>query len=253
MICFTIFALYLFIGCKPVEIVTSQRSPEWYHQRRLRITASNCHDVSSCKSSQRAGSIINKQLWSNQPLSTVSMKYGQLHESDARLAFCAAMQMSVSGLAVIETGMWVNPQFPQIACSPDGLVYDPTMPVASQYGLIEIKCPKVIENTSPLEAKDSLTKEQWHSFCLADSEGKLMLKRSHKYYYQVQCQLGVCELLWCYFVVWSKEGIFIEKIYADPVFWQSTKKKLLSFHEEYLCPEYFEMRLPRKLSLIKLE
>ena len=84
--------------------------------------------------------------------------------------------------------MWANPKFPQIACSPDGIVYDPNLPVANKYWLIKIKCAKDIEKRNPLATKESLTKEQWQSFRLTDTDGKLMLKISHKYYYQVQCQ-----------------------------------------------------------------
>jgi hypothetical protein len=43
-----------------------------------------------------------------------------MHEPDARKAFCEEMQILAPGLAVIETGMWVNPNFCQISCSPDG-------------------------------------------------------------------------------------------------------------------------------------
>ena len=58
-------------------------------------------------------------------------------------------------LWVITTEMWVHPRHPELACSPDGLVFDPTMG-ENKYGLAEIKCPALLENNHPLEIQTSL-------------------------------------------------------------------------------------------------
>lgn len=237
------------LGYAPVQVVPQQRSLDWFYQRQYRINASVCHDVATIRSLKRVNSILSDYLWFKKDVSTKAMLYGQLHEATARTAFCELMQETFSGFSVVETGMWVNPAFPQIACSPDGLV---TNPVLDEHGLVEIKCPQVIENANPLEAKNFLTAEQWQSFCLTDSSGELRLKRNHKYYYQVQCQLGVTQLPWCYFVVWSKKGLFFEKVLADISFWSNLKAKLVAFHKEYFVPEFFEMRVPRNLEPMKL-
>ncbi len=237
----------------PTEIVDVQRSDDWFHQRQFRINASKCHAIVTANSARRIGSLVNEQLWSSKHITTQAMMYGQEHEHNARCAFVTEMQKSSPGLVVTETGMWVNPEYPNIACSPDGIVHDPNVEQGDMTGLIEIKCPKVLENVHPINAKQHLSREQLQSFCLTDNgSGELMLKRNHCYYYQVQCQLGVTKLPWCYFVVWSKHGIFIEKIFADSVFWSNIKQKMLAVHREYFIPEYFEMRLPRKLDIIRL-
>ena len=45
-----------------------------------------------------------------------------------------------------------------------------------------------------------------------------MLKRDHSYYYQIQMQLHVCRWSHGDFVVWSKDGILIERILRDDIF-----------------------------------
>ena len=55
------------------------------------------------------------------------------------------------------------------------------------------------------------------------TSGEVRLKRSHRYYTQVQGQLGVTGLTWCDFVIWAGPGrMFIERIDFDPVFWEET-------------------------------
>ena len=63
------------------------------------------------------------------------------------------------------------------------------------------------------------------------------LSRSHKYYTQVQGQLGVCEKAFCDFVVWTPKGISIERIYRDLPFWEKVLKKLTTFYVQHLLPE----------------
>lgn len=50
------------------------------------------------------------------------------------------------GFKVLKTGFWVNKYWPELGCSPDGLVFDPSE--LNKYGLVEIKCPTISENCS---------------------------------------------------------------------------------------------------------
>ena len=77
-------------------------------------------------------------------------------------------------------------------------------------------------------------------------------KKPHKYYYQIQMQMGVTGTKFCDFVVWSSKETFTVRIPFDDHFWADLKAKLINFHHSYLCPEIFEMRIPRNLLPLKL-
>lgn len=71
--------------------------------------------------------------------------------------------------------MWVNPKYPYLACSPDGLVDDD--------GLVEIKSlklfkeheiQKIVKNGSTVVSKDILGRQ-----CFEIKDGKCVLKESH--------------------------------------------------------------------------
>ena len=57
------------------------------------------------------------------------------------------------------------------------------------------------------------------TFCMIKKDNDTWtFKRDHSYYYQVQMQLHVCKLSYGDFVVWSKNGILMERIFRDAEF-----------------------------------
>ena len=97
---------------------------------------------------------------------------------------------------VCASGLWVNPKYPFMGCSPDGLVGDD--------GLIEMKSLKIFKNDSVekvIENWDNLPKDTKKIQCFAVENGKCMLKSSHDYFYQIQMQLLVTERNFCDFIL----------------------------------------------------
>lgn len=74
--------------------------------------------------------------------------------------------------------------------------YDPKA-TGKKVGGLEVKCPYCNRGMTVEEAyKDP-------NLCLyIDDDGVPKLKFGHKYYYQVQGQMFVCDLAWVDFVVW---------------------------------------------------
>ena len=60
-------------------------------------------------------------------------------------------------------------------------------------------------------------------------DGQPKLERNHKYYAQVQGLMGVTGAQWCDFVVYTSEGMSIERIPFDERFWISLKAKFYTF------------------------
>ncbi|KAB0805121.1 hypothetical protein PPYR_02091 [Photinus pyralis] len=87
-------------------------------------------------------------------------------------------------------GLYVDFDHGFLGASPDGLV--------GSTHLVEVKCLYSVHKSGKTleEAAKSET-----SLCLSVTDGKVQLKRNHKYFYQIQGQLNICQREACYFVV----------------------------------------------------
>ena len=75
-------------------------------------------------------------------------------------------------------------------------------------------------------------------------DGKPKLKRTHKYYSQVQGLMGVTGAKWCDFVVYTSRGMSIERIPFDPQFWNELKGTLKMYYfKHFLALEARELNL----------
>ena len=75
------------------------------------------------------------------------------------------------------------------------------------------------------------------NFCLQKLNGKIQLKNSHNYFYQIQGCMATLNVNWYDFVVFTNVDLHIERIYFDIDFWHKIVPKLSSFYTEYMLPE----------------
>ena len=94
-------------------------------------------------------------------------------------------------------------------------------------GLLEIKCPYSQRDNHPQELVGK------RGFYLKHDG----LNKSHRYYTQVQGQIAICDKQFCDFVVWTKRGRSIQRIYKDAPFLEKLLQKLTTFYVEHLLPE----------------
>jgi len=128
------------------------------------------------------------------------MLRGIVEEDNARLDYLKFMSEHTSNIRVEKSGLWVHGTHYELACSPDGLVFDPSV---NGNGLVEIKILKIFQEMSPKELVTNiqtgkLNRSTLNSKCFdVTSSGRIILKHSHAYYYQIQFQLGVigCDCL----------------------------------------------------------
>ena len=116
-----------------------------------------------------------------------------------------------------------------LGCSRDGIVYDTSI---GEQGILEIKRPSSAAETS-LEEVASVSSH----FCAKFVDGKLYLKKSHLYHFQVQGNMGITKLKLCDFVLWAPSGISVERIFFDEELWASMLAKLQHFFCHWLLPE----------------
>ncbi len=77
-------------------------------------------------------------------------------------------------------------------------------------------------------------------FCCTLEDNALKLKAQHNYMFQAQGQMGVCNLDWVDFVVWTKKGMSVERIGRDQNQWCGEMvPKLKVFDTEGVVAELF--------------
>ena len=198
------------------------KSLVWFEHRKGRITASVFGAVCRTSLSNPSQSLINRILQVSTPPPTASIQWGIENEERARSEYKAQAMNCHANLELRTTGLHVNPRFPHLGASPDGLVSCS----CCGKGLLEIKCPFSIRNGIPLEAP-----------CLLPHENNYKLNRAHEYFYQVQGQLAVVERDYCDFVIWTPNGIYNERIYPEPAFFFTISKQLDDFFIKIILPK----------------
>ena len=231
------------------------QSQKWFQERWLRLTASKCLSAvrigrlirsETPNAAVRAFKFIRTNIWKIDivPIQTYWMKYGLECEPKAIDKYEEQTKTTVC-----DSGLWVNPKYPFLGCSPDGLV--------GEDGIIEIKSLKIFKHqsiediTSPNQS--SVPKDVINRQCFKITDGTLELKHGHDYYYQVQLQLLVTERKYCDFVLFAENGpVSIERIFRDEFVIADIIKFLTSFWIRVIAPEIFEMRVPRNLHPLSL-
>ncbi|XP_051996015.1 uncharacterized protein LOC127653381 [Xyrauchen texanus] len=120
--------------------------------------------------------------------------YGCNHEAQARGVYEKLMGREHAGFSCMDSGLWLNPKWPYMGSSPDGIVACD----CHGTGICEIKCPHSHQD----EANLRLCAGE-KGFCLINDGDNVMLDRTHDYNYQVQGQLHIVDAEYCDFVVWN--------------------------------------------------
>ena len=159
-------------------------------------------------------------------------EWGQKHERFAREEYLKAVKRIHQNLQLTENGLFINPKWPFIGASPDGIIECD----CCGKGTVEIKCP--YSHRAESIEKAAMSDKQ---FCLIQQGDSLHLDYSHAYYYQIQAQLFVCDVQHCDFCVFTcpegKTNIHVERIRKDEEFWEECAKKYEDFFTTYLLPE----------------
>jgi len=138
-------------------------------------------------------------------------------------------------LTVAPCGCHISKSHPYLGATPDGAVCDPSN-LDRPFGFLEVKCPHAHRNNTPEEALTS-------GICCSlesssDDTQRLILRRNHIYYAQVQGQMAVGDRPWCDFVVYTTKGINVQRIEFDKDYWEKTLlPKLIEFYDNILGPE----------------
>ena len=202
------------------------RSLTWFSHRRGRITASKFGSVFRTSPFSPAQSLVDSLLKPPPKIHSPSLEWGVTNEPRVREEYQKIIQVHHTSFKVDASGLVVNPTYPYLGASPDGLV---SCSCCGE-GLLEIKCPYSIREQDPTTVTGG-------NFYLKVVDGCLQLSKEHNYYYQIQGQLALCNRSYCDFVCWTPCGVHIERVVRDESFWNQMQPKLQTFFVEVLLPK----------------
>lgn len=204
------------------------RSSVWYTSRAGRITASNMHAVMSTSVEKPATSTVSIVCYPKKTATSAAIRWGIDNEGTARQVYVTMAAPHHTNLKVEQCGFIINPLFPEVGASPDGLIHC----TCCGKGCLEIKCTFKHRNNSILQAcADDST------FCLQVTDGKLHLKQTHMYYSQVQTQIFVTGSQFCDFVVWTEKDCVVVRVLPDADYWTTLLKRAQEFFHKVSLPE----------------
>ena len=213
-----------------IESITQGQAdnPMWYRERYGRITASNAKAY--CGSKQNPGRLIAAVLQKKPSGEKVTfhMRYGLENEDKAVEIY---LKQSTDKVSVRKCGLFVDKEHGQLAASPDriGLFNDEQV-------ILEVKCLSASRSQTPWEAV--IAKQKLSHFAFKCVNNAIALKEKHKYYYQIQMQMGISGVKQCIVIIFTNEKspVGVVHVNFDLNFWTMMKEKLLDFHAAYIVP-----------------
>ena len=186
------------------------------------------------RDSTSSKNMLNRLLYDiSKDLNTPALQYGRIHEELALQAYEKHTNTEVNR----PVGLVVHPAYPFLAATPDGTVDDEI--------IVEVKCPKRAGEKSLQElAAKPLGGGSSSTFFLDEN---LLLKTSHPYYTQVQCQLACTGAKFCDFFVWTPSEVSCQRIAADEGFILDRLQKVKTFYTECIVPEIVDPRKSRHM------
>lgn len=189
-----------------------QRSPEWFEQRKRKITGSNIGAILGCDPFRKPKDVMRAMVRSSlgaesEFTGNIATEYGTKFESFA----IADLEME-TGLNVVETGFHVSTEYEWLGASPDGLINDDAV--------LEVKCP----------------------FGKRDSDQfKDIIEQPH-YYAQMQIEMLCTGRKKCHFYQWSQVGSKLDFIELSQIWLDENLPKLKDFYDQFLL----ELKSPDK-------
>ena len=185
---------------------------------RSLLTASHFGDIMNAD--RRDIPKFLEDMYDPKDLSKVpAIRHGNTYESVALERFS-----QLTGKKVLKSGFCIDPELPFLGASPDAFI-------EGEDAVVEVKC-------SYAGRRSKITTATLKHFpYLQDVNGTITLKKTHKYYYQLIGQIKLSKKSYGYFVAFTHEDLFYEKIdLDDDLFMNTMLPKLKSFYYQEYCP-----------------
>lgn len=154
----------------------------------------------------------------------LNTEYGKTMEKVALTQYTMQYEKCHHKSEVTKCGLFISKQHPFIGATPDGLVECE----CCGEGIIEVKCSFAYQFLTPVEVADI----QDYNLCLED--GQVKLKKTSKWYTQIQTQMGVTGKPWCDFVFFTRKGLSVDRVAFDSVHYHDCVQKATAFFTKFL-------------------
>lgn len=203
-------------------------SPLWAAHRIGRITASLASSVMAFNGANIPVSTVNSICTGGSMYGNNATQWGKDHESDAIASFTEIYSSEHENARVDRCGLYICKSLFFLGASPDSIISCS----CCGKGVLEVKCPYKYRSSDRDELL--LASASDRNFCL---DGNLVLKKSHKYYAQVQCQMGVTETSRCSFVLYTTKTVVCQVVIFDREYFEEFKCKCVPFFSLCILPK----------------
>nr|XP_047128367.1 uncharacterized protein LOC124809022 [Hydra vulgaris] len=208
-------------------------SNQWWEQRRGRITSScfysihqkvtsllRSHDKDvKCKVAPLLKAIVDPVELKN----VAPLNWGKENEKNAAKIFMSTEGVRHQNPKLITCGLFVHKPHPYLGASPDNI--------------FQCRCclKSCVEYKCPFSIRDEDISVSWKKTDFLEMvDGKVVLKRNHKYYTQIIGQMAITGYKSTYFVVYTKKDVLVNKITFDEEHWQKVLPSLILFFKTYV-------------------
>ena len=220
-----------------IELTTRNHSHDddeavvWLTERRRRITSSNVRTIIKRRSTTPVARTVNQLLYSTFHGNTAT-RWGLDQEQHTVGVYTSWLHNrgSPNPTVNIKCGLVVCTAHPWLAATPDGWVTDPEASPSS--GLVEFKNPYSYRD---LSVSDAIAANKCDS--LAINNGRIQLKHTHSYYYQVQMAMFCTKREWCDFILRTTIDYHCERVQFDESFCTRLLPSLRQFYVTAILPE----------------
>ena len=207
--------------------------PKWFEYRKNRFTASLCNRLTgkSAPKTPRGLTTLAKNIVNPKELNKViklKMEYGKFYEPIAIRHYETFMKLSGFKISVEASGLVLDDTNYVLGATPDGKVI-----CDGEMGILEVKCTDQYKDIDP----KAICVISSNPMVVKDENGIFRISKEHSYYNQVQMQLALTCQTWCDFVLYTSQGLIIDRVKFDPLYWEVLQKKILDFYFTYMLPE----------------
>lgn len=217
----------------------------------FRSTASDSKTFLGLTSACAKSNYLRRKVWQQDAFESEAMRLGKQYEDGARRKYQEFLREVSADAEIQVRGTMVNPKYPQLACSPDGII---SIPSYLHHDILYEAKFLTKGHVNPHKFEEAMTETEGKRFYLRrNSDGLLEIKEKHAYYYQIQMSLDILEMEWCHLMVYSAAGYTIVPVRRDPYFWHEKRLRIIKRHRQLLLPEFTLRRTLRHLVPLVLE
>ncbi|KAG4075814.1 hypothetical protein HA402_003640 [Bradysia odoriphaga] len=209
-----------------IEKITKDRN-NWYWEKLQAGRVSSSQFKSVCEANLSAPDL---ELLTEICYPEKCVRVPDANETDrvATLSFISQMEKLHANFSYEKVGLILDQNYPYFAATPGGLC---SCDCCGKY-VVAIKCPfgstKNVSIENLMQMKDSFMEMKNGAHCL---------RKDHRYYYELQMQMALCNTKFAWFHIWSTRFRITNRIWFNSKFWEENSQQALNFAKKVISVE----------------